>query len=111
MSDTGPNRLSREAFERLLDFLDSDRELASEKYRELHRRLTALFEWRSCSSPEELADETFNRVARKLAEGLEIRTEEPIRYLRGVAFNIIREDRKRAVRQREALDDYRYLQA
>ncbi len=102
---------SREALDKLLDYLDGDRDRASKKYRELQRKLIALFEWQSCSSPEELADETLNRVARKLAEGLEIRTEEPFRYLRGVAFNVAKEDWKRTARNREALAEYRYLQA
>ncbi len=102
--------LSREALEKLLEYLDGDRERASEKYRDLQRKLIALFEWRSCSAPEELADETLNRVARKLEQGLEIKTREPFRYLRGVALNLVKEDYKRAVREREAFEDYRHQQ-
>ena len=107
----GPRGLSPEAFEKLLAFLHGDPARAPEEYQRLHQKLVAIFEWRSCSSPEDLADETFNRVGRRLADGLEVRVEEPMRYLRGVANNIAREDYKRAARQRDALDGYRYLQS
>ncbi len=109
-SKTRPGELSREALDKLLEYLDGDRERASEKYRELQNKLIALFEWRSCSAPEDLADETLNRVARRLEEGLEIKTREPFRYLRGVALNLIKEDYKRAARERAAFEDYRYLE-
>jgi DNA-directed RNA polymerase specialized sigma24 family protein len=66
-------QLTQEGFDKLLSLLDPDRELAAEKYELLRRRLLKLFEWRGSPSPEEHADETFNRVARKIVEGVEIR--------------------------------------
>ena len=65
-------RLTSESFAKLLDRLDADRERAGEKYEDLRRVLIRFFEWRGAPFPEEHADETFNRVARKLAEGTEI---------------------------------------
>lgn len=65
--------LTAEAFERLLDCLGENRELAGEKYEDLRRTLIRFFEWRGAPFPEEHADDSFNRVARKLAQGVEIK--------------------------------------
>ncbi len=65
--------LTANAFTKLLDRLDKDRERAAEKYEDLRRTLTRFFEWRAAPFPDEHTDETFNRVARKLREGVEIR--------------------------------------
>src|SRR5258707_3559667 len=65
--------LTANAFAKLLNRLDADRERAGEKYEDLRRTLNRFFEWRGAPFPEEHADETFNRVARKLDEGVEIK--------------------------------------
>jgi len=51
----------------LLEELDAN-PVAGEKYIALRTRLTDLFAWQCCDSPEDLADEALNRVARKLSE-------------------------------------------
>jgi DNA-directed RNA polymerase specialized sigma24 family protein len=53
-------------FDKLLSALDPDRDRAGAKYVEAHRRLGYYFQKRGCSVPNDLADETLNRVARKL---------------------------------------------
>src|SRR5579872_1924993 len=53
---------------RLLIRLDSDAARAWEKYRSIRSRLVKFFEWNQCRSPEDLADEVLDRVARKPAE-------------------------------------------
>jgi DNA-directed RNA polymerase specialized sigma24 family protein len=65
--------LSGEAFKRLLDHLDADQVRAGERYEELRRTLLAFFEWRGAPFPDEHADETLDRTARKIVEGQEIR--------------------------------------
>src|SRR5438128_9619122 len=65
--------LTADAFTKLLDRLGADRQRAGEKYEDLRRTLTRFFEWRGAPFPEEHADETFNRVARKLGEGVQIK--------------------------------------
>ena len=65
--------LTTEAFTKLLACLDPDRERAGDKYEDLRRTLIRFFEWRGAPFPEDHADETFNRVARKLNEGIEIK--------------------------------------
>jgi DNA-directed RNA polymerase specialized sigma24 family protein len=64
--------LTAKAFTRLLEHLGEDQEQAGEKYEDMRRTLLRFFEWRSAPFPEEQVDETFNRIARKLDEGIEI---------------------------------------
>ena len=61
-----------------------------------------LFAWRGCPFPEDHADETFNRVARKISEGEEIRNAPA--YVIGVARLLVLEILKAQSKQREALD-------
>lgn len=81
--------LTEEAFAKLINGLDADRERAGEKYEELRRTLLRFFEWRGASFPEERADETLNRVARKLDEGVNIA--ELGQYSMGVARLVLLE--------------------
>ena len=63
--------LTSTAFTRLLACLDPDRERAGEKYEDLRRTLIKFFEWRNAPFPEDHTDETFNRIAKKLGEGID----------------------------------------
>ena len=65
--------LTANAFTKLLENLGETQEEAGEKYEELRRTLMRFFEWRGAPFPEEQTDESFNRVARKLDEGVEIK--------------------------------------
>ena len=66
-----------------------DREAAGARYEQLRRRLLAIFSYRHCPHPEELADETLDRVARKLRElGGEFIGSDPARYVFGVWIGI-----------------------
>ena len=76
--------LTAEAFTKLLACLDPDRERAGDKYEDLRRTLIRFFEWRGAPFPEDHADETFNRVARKLNAGIEIKN------LRGYCYEVAR---------------------
>lgn len=57
---------------KLLERLGPDKEQAGENYENLRRTLNRFFEGRGAPFPEEQTDETFDRVARKLDEGIEI---------------------------------------
>lgn len=103
--------LTPENFEILLAQLDPDREKAGERYEALRRKLIRLFEWRGCDSPEELADETFNRVARRLAEGVELRSSDPYGYFHGVAHLLHKEFLRRSSREHKALESGEWLSA
>ena len=84
--------LEGEALERLLAWLNPDPERAASEYVRFHQRLTKMFVARGCRRPEECADETFNRVARQVFAGKEIRTDNPVVYLEGVARYVMREE-------------------
>ena len=60
--------LTAHGFHRLLSWLDEGANSDGQKYLEMRRRLVAYFDRKNCSAPNELADETLNRVARRLEE-------------------------------------------
>jgi DNA-directed RNA polymerase specialized sigma24 family protein len=60
--------LTPPSFQRLLRWLDEGASSNGQKYLEMQRRLVAYFDRKNCSAPDELADETLNRVARRLEE-------------------------------------------
>ncbi len=95
--------MTPEEFESLLAQLDPDRERAGEIYVTIRRKLVRLFEWRGCAAPEDLADETMNRVARRLAEGIELRSSDPYGYFCGVAHLLYKESLRRAAREQRVL--------
>lgn len=74
---------TQESFEKLLMSLHPDRERAGEKYELLRLKLVEYFQSRACLYAEELADETLNRLTKKVAEGEEIR--DALRYCYGLA--------------------------
>ena len=85
--------LSAEALARFLSCLDPDSDRAGEKYESLRLTLMKFFDWRGAHFPEELADETINRVIRKIDEGEAIRDFQS--YSATVARFVISEYRKR----------------
>jgi DNA-directed RNA polymerase specialized sigma24 family protein len=93
--------VTQEAFDRLLARLDPDRDAAGERYNQIREKLCKFFQWRGCASPEEFADRTIDRVARKMEEGAEIRAGEPYLFFHGVAINVLREFWKQAQKVRE----------
>ena len=95
--------LTEEAFNRLLAAFGDDRESAGEKYLEVRGNLIRFFEWRGCPFPEDHADETINRVARKLAEGEAVRN--PSAYCVGVARLLLLEINKERAREQQALGE------
>lgn len=96
--------LTQEAFDKLLLALGhGDRESGGEKYLEVRTHLIRFFEWRGCSFPEDHADETINRIARKVADGEEIIN--PSGYAMGVARLVLLEILKNRQREQSALTE------
>ncbi len=95
--------LNEEALDGLLEQLSSDRGLAAERYEEIRRKLIIFFEFRGCLIPDEKADETINRVARRIREGQRIHTPNVASYFYGVARNVIREYWKNEGRESEMI--------
>ena len=83
--------MTREEFDALLALLDPDREKAARKYEEVRNRLIRLFDVWGCTESEARADETFNRVARKAAQGLILQRSDPFPYIVGVARHVFHE--------------------
>src|SRR5258708_3385309 len=82
-------------FEILLRLLDKDRDRAAEKYESVRRKLIKFFEWNSCFPAEDLADETFDRVEKRIGE---VEMRDVIGFTWGVAKNVRHEAHKRAGR-------------
>ena len=93
---------SSTAFEGLLLALDPDRQRAGERYETLRRKLVRLFGWRGCRDSEECADETLDRVARRLAEGAPV--PDVFGFSHGVAMNVLREYWRRSQRDPASLE-------
>ncbi len=93
--------MNRDELDALLRFLNPDRDLAGERYEAIRHRLIRLFEWRGCSAPEDLADQTINRVARRVLGGLELERPDPYAYFCGVANLVHKEDIRREARERK----------
>jgi RNA polymerase sigma factor (sigma-70 family) len=83
--------ISQNSFEQLLDWLDLDREVAGQKYELIRTRLIKIFYNRGCHLAEDLADETIDRVARKIEDIAKNYKGEPSLYFYGVAKNIFLE--------------------
>jgi DNA-directed RNA polymerase specialized sigma24 family protein len=98
--------VSQAAFDSLLLKLDPDRERAGERYEQIRQKLAKFFQWRGCPTPDEFADRTIDRVARKVGEGAEIHTQDVYLFFHGVAVNVLREHWKDVQRTEvKALDD------
>lgn len=87
--------LTANALDRLLLALGSDRERAAIEYERLHERVAGLLRWWGSARADELADETLDRVARKLEEGAEIPRGSLGAYVRGVARMVFYEAARR----------------
>lgn len=83
--------IAKEPFDELLDWLDSDREIAAQKYETIRTGLIRVFVSHGVSDGAFYADETIDRVMRRLPEIRPTFVGEPARYFNGVARNILRE--------------------
>lgn len=79
---------SSDAFNLFLHWLDPDVEKAAQRYESVRRNLIVIFTRRGCHRSEELADETFNRVMKRLPEMIHTYVGEPARYIVVVARNL-----------------------
>jgi DNA-directed RNA polymerase specialized sigma24 family protein len=108
VSDPRPQRAdwqpSRHSFERFLQALDADETVAAERYELLRAKLSRFFEWRGGRFPEAHADETLNRVIRKIEDGEDVR--DPGAYCYGVARLVLLEVLKRQAREQDASHEY-----
>lgn len=85
---------TQETFDKLLRWLDPDRDKAGEKYAKIQFRLIRIFSCRGCSEPEDLADRTINVVASKIDWLLENYVGDPALYFYAVAKKVYLESIK-----------------
>ena len=95
--------LTRVALAKFLECLDSDEDRAGQKYEAVRLRLVKYFDWRGAHFPDECADETINRVIRKLDSGEALRDVET--YCLGVARMVFLETLKRPDHRNVGLDE------
>ena len=85
----------------LLSWLDQGAESGGASYLEMRRRLVGYFNRRHCASPDDLADETLNRIARVLDERGTIAGTVPGQYCHTVAkfvfFEYLRSSQQRHI--------------
>jgi len=86
--------ITKEKFDELLAWLDSNREAAGRKYEEIRSSLVKIFAWRKCGDAEGLADETINIVAHKVTQIKDTYEGKPNIYFYGVARKLIKECNK-----------------
>jgi DNA-directed RNA polymerase specialized sigma24 family protein len=78
-----------------LCWLDHDREVAGQRYESIRVALIRLFNFKGFNDPEDLADETINRVATKVPQIQDGYAGNPENYFHGVARNVSREASRR----------------
>lgn len=97
--------ITSSAFHRLLNWLDEVESSEGQNYLEMRQRLAAYFDRKNCPTPDELADETLNRVARRLEEAGTIESETPAKYCYIVARFVFMEYLRGTNKNDVPLDD------
>jgi DNA-directed RNA polymerase specialized sigma24 family protein len=80
--------LRQDDFDRLLSWLDNDRERAGLLYEKIRWRLVTILAARGCTLAEELADETIDRVARRVTDIQATYAGDKAIYFLGVMNNV-----------------------
>ena len=91
--------LTQRVFDRFLAILDTDRDQAGEKYEFIRLRLLKYFQWCGSDQPDIDADETLNRVMRRIDEGENVYNLDG--YIQGVARLVQKESLKLRNRKQE----------
>jgi DNA-directed RNA polymerase specialized sigma24 family protein len=86
--------MNQDDFDRFLAWLDPNRDEAARRYEDIRRRLMKMFESRGCAEVEEMADDAFDRVVRKVPEIADSYIGDPALYCYGVG-RIVRLERCR----------------
>ena len=97
--------ITPDALTRLLEWLDEGQTSDGQNYLEMRGRLIAYFDRKNCLLPDELADETLNRVARRLEEEGKIETETPAKFCYITARFVFMESLRGKDKKNVPLDD------
>lgn len=99
-----------EEFEALLGWLSEDREQAGAEYNKIRAGLIRFFRFKGCSDPVSLADETLNRVAKRITSFDESNNAKKSTIIYGFAKNIFLEDRRNRTKIEKKLKDFEFYQ-
>jgi len=99
--------LTQAAFDGFLATLDRDREKAGEKYEYIRLKLLKYFQWCGSDVPDIDADETINRVTRRLYEGQHVYN--LTGYIYGVA-KLVRAEALKQRSRRRSLDEGSFIE-
>jgi DNA-directed RNA polymerase specialized sigma24 family protein len=80
--------MTEEEFSKFLAWLHPNRDWAADMYEKIRRRLIKIFICRGCAIPEDLTDDTINRVIRKVQEIADTYVGERIPYFIAVANKV-----------------------
>ncbi len=89
--------INQSNFSKMLEWLDDDLEKAGQAYESIRIRLTKIFYARGCHTAEELADETIDRVTKKMDKLIHTYKGNPKLYFYGVAKNVFLEHTRKPV--------------
>jgi DNA-directed RNA polymerase specialized sigma24 family protein len=104
MQEKSDSTITPQSFQRLLKWLDPRADADGSQYLEMRRRLVAYFDRKNCLNAEELADETLNRVARRLEEEGATAADSPARYCYIVARFVFMEHLRRVQKDLVVVD-------
>ncbi|HEY9434163.1 MAG TPA: hypothetical protein VI260_22105 [Blastocatellia bacterium] len=100
--------LTHAVFHRLLNWFNeenSDQDSGAQKYEEIRQKLISYFDHRGCRFPEDLADETLNRMAQKLGEKGSITNVTPAQFCYIKARQVLHEYWRRPEQNEIAMED------
>jgi DNA-directed RNA polymerase specialized sigma24 family protein len=86
--------LAPPAFEKMLDWLDKDRDIAGQKYEGIRLSLIKILDYRGCLDSEAVADIVFDRVARRIDFLIDGFQGDPALYFFSVARKVFLEYRR-----------------
>lgn len=96
MENPGRDSSAGSGFRELLERLDPDPERAKTEFDRLRRTLTKFFDWRGAAWPEDCADETLDRLAGKMQDGVTVL--DVGKLARGIARLVLLEDARAGAR-------------
>ncbi len=99
-----PRKPGTDGFRQFLRWLDQGADSEGLNYLELRRRLVIYFDRKNCRAPDELADETLNRAARRLEEEGTITDASPAHYCYILARYVFLEYQRRGEHRYVSLD-------
>ena len=91
--------VNEKKFQKMLIWLDQDVEKAGQVYETIRLRLTKIFYSRGCPVAEELADQTIDRVMKKIDDIYEDYEGDPRLYFYGVGRNVFLEYTRKPIQK------------